>query len=370
MPENRGVQALESGVLQKDLCVFCGACLSLCPYLQSRDGKLVKLDDCDLSEGRCFSYCPRTRVDLETIHQEVFGRRYVDIEIGFFKRIAMVRASAAEARRKAQAGGAISALMEFALRKGFIDAAVLTHQDSGHLPRGRVIRHPDEVLSCAGSGYVAAATLQALNAGPWNGAERIGVVGTPCQVLAIRKMKFSSLKKTTPIDRVTLVVGLFCTWSLTYAPFMRYLKNRTHGAKIQKMDITPPPERILKAISDDDHTWDIPLDEIRPFIRKTCGVCLDMTSEFSDLSVGTVEGIPGWNTVLIRSDLGEELMSRAENEGIVEVQVLPEENLKHLEEASRLKKRNAILALKKQGKMEEGYLILSDKLIEHILSGG
>ena len=280
--ETRGLQALESGVIQKDLCTFCGACLSLCPYLQSWQGRLVKLDNCDLAEGRCFAHCPRTQVNLEAIHQEVFGQSYVNLEIGLFKQVKMVRASSPSIRKKSQTSGVVSALMQFALREGFIHGAVLTHWTPDHLPRGRLIRSPDEILSCAGSSYVAGPTLQALNQGPWEDTERIGLVGTPCQVLATRKMHISPLKKNALTERKTLIVGLFCTWALTYQPFMNYLRTRVNGARIRKMDITPPPERLLKVITSDDHTWDIPIDEIRPFIRTTCGICLDMTSELSE----------------------------------------------------------------------------------------
>jgi len=307
-------------------------------------------------------------VNLETLHQEVFGQSYSNIEIGLFKQVKMVRASSPALRQKAQTAGVVSALMKFALKEGLINGAVLTHRTPDHLPLGKVIRRPNEILSCAGSSYVAGPTLQALNQGPWKDAERIGVVGTPCQVLAMRKMSVSPLKKTTPIDRVTLIVGLFCTWALTYDPFMKYLKNRVNGARIRKLDITPPPERLLKVITDNDQRWDIPLDEIRPFIRTTCGICLDMTSEFSDLSVGTVEGVQGWSTVIIRTDLGEKLLRQAEAARIVKSQPLPEENLKHLREASLLKKQRALLRLKERGELEDGYLTLSHELIGRILS--
>ncbi len=328
----------------------------------------MKLDNCDLAEGRCFAHCPRTQVDLEAIHQEVFGQKYLNVEIGLFKQVKMIRAASPDLRKKGQTSGAVSALMQFALKEGFIHGAVLTHRAPDHLPRGRLIRHPDEILSCAGSSYVACPTLQALNQGPWTDTERIGLAGTPCQVLAMRKMSGSPLKRNALTDRVTLIVGLFCTWALTYEPFMKYLKARVNGASIRKLDITPPPERLLRVITDDSHTWDVPIDEIRPFIRKTCGICLDMTSELSDLSVGTVEGIQGWNTVITRSELGEEILSRAETAGIVESQSLPEENFKHLREASLLKKQRALLTLKERGELEGGYIILSHELIGRILS--
>jgi coenzyme F420-reducing hydrogenase beta subunit len=81
-----------------------------------------------------------------------------------------------------------------------------------------------------------------------------------------------------------------------------------------------------------------------------------------------VEGIQGWSTVIIRSDLGEEILSRAEAAGLIESQPLPEENFKHLKEASLLKKKRALLTLKERGELEDGYLILSRKLIGRILS--
>jgi coenzyme F420 hydrogenase subunit beta len=325
------------------------------------------MDECDLEEGRCFSYCPRTEVDLDSIHKKVFGQGYQDVTMGPIKRVIMARAKDSAFRDKAQTGGVVSALIDFAMKEGIIDAAVLTQRDAKHLPQGRVIRNRDEILACAGSSYVAGSTLESLNKGPWEGSEKIGVIGTPCQVLALGKMKASPIEKQTPIDNVALVIGLFCTWALSYAPFIAYLKERVDGARIKKLDITPPPERLLK-VTTDEKVMDIPIDEIRPFIRPTCGVCLDMTSELSDISIGTVEGVEGWNTVVTRTDRGEELIDQADAAGVIETQPLPEENLKHLKEASLLKKRRAISAMEERGEADNGYLILSQDLVRQILS--
>jgi coenzyme F420 hydrogenase subunit beta len=90
-------------------------------------------------------------------------------------------------------------------------------------------------------------------------------------------MKTSPLEKRTPVDRVDLVVGLFCTWALDYRPFAGFLKERFRDKPIRKLDLTPPPERLLNAtVGDEFHQ--IPLDDIRAFIRPSCQVCLDMTS--------------------------------------------------------------------------------------------
>jgi len=216
MSDNRGLQALEDRVISRDLCTLCGACASLCPYLRPAQGKIAKIHNCDIVDGRCFDYCPRTEVDMESLHRKIFGQGYQDIELGPLKRIIMARATDAGVREKAQTGGVVSTLMSFALKEGIIDAAVLTQRDASHLPEGFVAGQPEEVLNCAGSSYVAGPTLEALNRGPLEGKEKIGVVGIPCQVLALGKMKSSALETRTPIDRVALVIGLFCTWALLW----------------------------------------------------------------------------------------------------------------------------------------------------------
>lgn len=364
---NKGLKGLEEKVISQDLCAACGACLSLCPYLRSWKGRVVKLDNCNLEEGRCFAYCPRTEVDLDSVHQRIFGKGYQEIKMGPVRKMMMARARDPQFTKRAQTGGVVSALFDFALKEGMIQSGVLTPRDGELLPQGKIIRNRKKVLSCAGSSYVSGPTLEALNQGPWKGKERIGIVGLPCQVLALARMKASNLEKKTPIDRIDLVIGLFCTWALDHRPFTAFLKKRVNGLPIKKLNITPPPERILE-VTAGNKLVRIPVDEIRPFIRPSCRVCLDMTAELSDLSVGTVEGKEGWNTVIVRTAMGENLLRRAKKAGVVETRALPKNNLDHLIEASLLKKRRALDALKERGGIEKGYLNLSADLVKRILS--
>jgi coenzyme F420 hydrogenase subunit beta len=359
---NRGLKGLESKVLDQGQCAACGACLSLCPYLRSWKGRAVKLHDCDLPEGRCFSFCPRTEVDLDSLYRSLFGKGYEDMETGPVRRVVMAKAQDPELLKRAQNGGVVSALMGLALDEGRIQAAILTERDTELLPQGRIAKTKEEVLTCAGSGYVTGYTLEALNRGPWQGQERIGVVGLPCQMLALACMKASPLQKRTPVDRVDLLIGLFCTWALDYRPFAGFLKERFGDKPIRKLDITPPPERLLNVTAAND-LHQIPLDEIRAFIRPSCQVCLDMTSELSDLSVGTVEGEEGWNTVIVRTAGGEDLLRRAESKGVVATRPYPEDKWSHLKEASILKKRRGLNALEE---VKEKYVTLPQAVIDAI----
>jgi coenzyme F420 hydrogenase subunit beta len=306
-------------------------------------------------------------VDLNEVYQKIFGKSYEEIEMGPFRKIVMARAKDPNWRKKAQTGGMVSSLIDFALREKMIQAGILTPRDGDLLPHGKVITSRKAVLSCAGSSYVSGPTLEALNKGPWKEKERIGIVGLPCQVLALARMRASKLEKKTPIDRVDLVIGLFCTWALDYKPFMTFLYKRIGSHSIKKLNITSPPERILE-VSVGSKLHRMSVDDIRPFIRPSCRVCLDMTSELSDISIGTVEGKEGWNTVIVRTATGENLFRQAMKAGVIETRPLPKNNLSHLKEASLLKKRRALDALNEKGGVEKNYFTLSAHLIKRILS--
>lgn len=334
---NKGLKGLEERVLSQGLCTACGACLSLCPYLRSWQGRVVKLHDCNLDEGRCFAYCPGTMGESPVS----------DGELGPVREIFMARAKDSVWRKKGQSGGVVSALIDFALGKKAIDSAILTLRRADFLPEGRIARDREAILSCAGSSYVSGPTLEALHKGPWQEEEKIGVVGLPCQTLALKRMKASSLETRTPVNQVEFVIGLFCTWALEYERFSAFLKKRLGASEIYKLEITPPPERLLK-IHTNGPLDTVPVDEIRSFIRKGCHVCSDMTAESSDISAGTVEGIDGWNTLIVRSIRGEALFKEAEEEEVIECQPMPEDHLNHLKEASILKKERALTTLKER----------------------
>lgn len=355
MEDNRGLRALETFVLNRDLCTMCGACAHLCPYLVPWKGRIVKLHDCDLSEGRCYEYCPRGRVQWDHLQEVMFGKVEVPPDMGVVRKIFAARAKDPGIREVAQTAGSTSLLVTLALEEGVVDAAVLTRKGGDLLPQGVIVRDPAKVKECAGSSYVASPTLAALNKEAWNGREKVAIVGLPCQVLALAKMRTSRLPDPTPRGHIALTIGLFCTWALTHGPFYSFLREKFGGEQLRGMDITPPPERYL-IVKTKQTTHLLPLDHIRPFIRPTCALCWDMTSELADISIGTLEGRSGWNTLIVRTEIGEQILERALEVGRLEVDEMKEEELAHLREASLLKKKRALLALEQRKDLALGLL--------------
>jgi coenzyme F420 hydrogenase subunit beta len=366
--EWKGPQELQQEVADRKICARCGACLGMCPYRATHECRIVVLDECNLSQGRCYAFCPRSSVDLDELNQTVFGVPQADGELGVCQQIVMARAGSDAIRAGAQHGGTVSALMAFALREGRIDSAVLTSSDERLQPGGTVVRDEAGVLDCAGSNFVASPTLQEFNREAATEVERIGVVATPCQALALAKMRASPLENEGRAEKLKLVVGVFCTWALRYRDFVEFLEEKTQLADITKLDIPPPPADVFDVYSGSSRV-SIPLDEVRSFVRPTCGLCLDLTAELADVSVGSAEGVDGWNTLIVRSQTGKELVEAAVEAGALETAELPEEKLKHLEEAALLKKKRALQnIIDRTGSAEDLlYLTMSDETRERLL---
>jgi coenzyme F420 hydrogenase subunit beta len=343
----RGQEELQRVVLNKNLCTGCGACIELCPYFKSYKGTTTILFPCTLIQGRCFAYCPKVEVDLDYLSQRLFGKPYSDDPLGSYRTIMISRAGEKIERAGFQAGGTVSAIISFALRKGYLDGAVLTDRN-GLLPVPRFVTKPDDVFTCVSSKYTAAPTLSALNHGIRDGFKQIGIVATPCQALATALMRANPLEDVNFVDPTGLVVGLFCTWALDFRGFEGYISERVDIQRIKKIDIPPPPAEAMEVYVEKGEKMEIPLDEIRQLVPEGCSYCIDMTAEFSDISVGILEGYPDMNTLIIRTERGQKIVDEARKEGYLSVSDLPKGNLEHLQWAAGNKKRRALTKAKQE----------------------
>ncbi|OHD65462.1 MAG: hypothetical protein A2176_13070 [Spirochaetes bacterium RBG_13_51_14] len=347
-----GSNELRADVFDRDLCIGCGACVSLCPYFKSYNGKTAMLFPCTRPQGRCFAYCPKVEVNLDEVSRYVFGADYSPDPLGRYRFIKISRAGSRAAPGNVQAGGTVSSLMIYALEKKRIDAAVLTGS-KGLLPVPVIVTDPAAVRRYGSSKYAAAPVCEAFNQAVNEGYERIGVVATPCQALALAQLRRNPLGEEGFIDRAALAVGLFCTWSLDYREFKKFIAGRVDISAVKKCDIPPPPAEIME-IHTDDGRVEIPLGELRKLIPLSCDYCIDMTAEFADVSVGVLEGRADMNTLIIRTERGQDLIDGAVEEGYIEVDDIPDESLEHLLTAAGNKKRRALKKAFDEGMINTG----------------
>ncbi len=334
-----GSKELLEQVRDKELCVACGACVGICPYHKVHKGKVAMIFECDLSEGSCYAYCPRTEVDFDGISQKLFGTAFEEKALGSYRKIVAAKAGDNLSDGSFQNGGTVSALITLALKKGLVDAAVLTGK-KGILPEPQIVTKAEDVINCASTKYMAAPVISALNQGAKDGYEKMGVVGTACQLTAAGQIKCNPLKKDDFKDSTALTVGVFCTWALNTRQFLNFLTERVDIDKIIGMDVPPPPAELF-IIKTTDQTIEIPLSEIREMVPKGCSLCPDMTAEWSDVSVGAFEGKPDWNTLIIRTEKGEQLVEMAVKEDYLILGDFPDTSLDHLTLGAGNKKKRA-----------------------------
>lgn len=323
-------ETLIRDVLEKDRCSACGACIGLCPYFSFFQGRVVALDRCSLSGGRCGQFCPHLRPNA-ALNEDGPGR--------VMERW-MTRAQSPGLGRKGQYRRHRHRPDPAGPGAGPDRDAVLTGARKNGEPVGRVCRTRAEVLECAGSKYSGAGTLSALNAALEDGGGLQGVVGTPCQVTAVDNIRLYRSEQGLPAETVALKIGLFCTWSLPYGQLRKILLEKGITEPILKYDIPPPPAEEFLVFTR-KRQISIPLADLRPLVPRGCLACGDMTAESADIAVGSAEGVPGWNTVLIRTERGRELFREARSKNVLQVKPLPDENWEHLGTAVANKKKRA-----------------------------
>lgn len=341
-PPGACLDRLRREVIDPGLCVACGACLGLCPHLLFYDGQVAAPDPCGREEGRCVEVCPQMpHPDPEARRGAVLAARGLadQAPLGAVTKAWQARATAADLGGRVQYGGVVSALTALALEQGLIHEAVLTQAGQRGAPEGARVRDRQGVLACAGSVYAAAGSLMALNQALAEPAGHpLGVVALPCQSLGVAAM--AAHPNYPAAQRVKLVIGLFCTLNLSARGLRGVLAQAGVEGALTRSDFPPPPAGVL-VVSTRRGVSEIPLDKVRPAQLAGCGLCPDLTAEAADISVGAAEGAPGYNTVIVRTRVGLELMELALAKGLIEARPVPDESWAHLTTAANNKRGRA-----------------------------
>lgn len=175
-------------------------------------------------------------------------------------------------------------------------------------------------------------------------ASKVAMVGTPCQITASTLMNdFSEITANNQID---LKIGLICMENFSY----NYLKELLKKYEIDLKDVVEC--RIEKGFMwfylTENQLFKIPLEEAKTCIRKSCNICMDFTSEHSDISVGSVGSPEGWSTIIIRTSKGLDLVNNAENNGYIKTRPITDHGLKLIDKLALEKKSANIKEIKKR----------------------
>jgi len=344
---------LKAKIVEPGFCTLCGACVAACPVgaLKIEKNELHYLHDC--SEDMkfcplCYDVCPYTEaLLLETLGfvTEAPNRRE---DLGHYRKLVFAQAVDGKLREFSHGGGVITALLKHAVDKGIIDSAVISESEleTPAKLRSSVSLIPDDMLVAVNGklspGAVATAFGKAVQE---YGKTRIAFVGTPCAVLALRKLESWEHKI---MDSLKIVVGLMCLWSYSLPNLIEY--------STKKFDLEPSEIRKLTLDNDfkihaENGVIALPVSEVKAQALLGCRTCMDFTAELADISVGSANPLEEWSTVIVRTETGEKLFDDALKNGVIRVRSTDEpDSFARLMLVATQKKKSALGEITKRGK--------------------
>jgi coenzyme F420 hydrogenase subunit beta len=339
-----GFVELQKEVIGAGLCTGCGTCVGICPKqcivfdYEEEEPRLVGecLRHCKL----CCESCPGKDIPLPELDRLVFGRERQNGEeqlLGINEEFLKGHAVDRKVRFGGASGGVVSALMIYALEKGIVDGVVLAPMDEKKPWRvtPEVATNKREIMSASQSKLVLVPSNSVLTKAVDGGFKKLGLVGLPCHIHAIRKMQLKGRPKRL-LNRIKLMVGLMCgaNWSyratehvieeLCGVPLNQVAKLEYRGGAYPGMfTVTTKGGRVAAVTSPERrlHSWG--------FLSDRCTVCYDNTNELADVSVGDFfapeakRGSPGWSAIIIRTNLGKQLVKKAQTAQYIYTSPIP-----------------------------------------------
>ncbi|MFX1304849.1 MAG: dihydroorotate dehydrogenase electron transfer subunit [Promethearchaeota archaeon] len=332
----KGWQELDSEIIKTGKCLYCGACGAFCANIRFdydkeipiEDGSCKDLSTCRDGFGLCYNLCPKTGLDqisLSLLDKWVFGKKQDKI-LGHYIRIVSVKLTDKAKGKLPMETGPITALLSIALEAKMIDAAIVTDKDEEFRPFPVIAINQQELYKSVGYKPSQSPTLSLIGDAINKEFADIAVIGTPCQIQALRKMQYHPRFDFEAFDLVTLSIGTFCFGTyhnqLLSECFKQYDINSNEISKI-----TTEKSNFKMKIITNNSPKEIPLNFIYDkAIRNACFSCSDYTASFADISVGNIGSEEGWRTLIVRTERGKEIYDLALEKGILEQKDLTKDN--------------------------------------------
>lgn len=240
--------------------------------------------------------------------------------LGKYKSVVAARSTDKDILKKAQDGGIATTLFAYALEEGIIDGAIVAGQsDEPWNPEPMVVTTKAELLKASGTRYTLSPNLALIKEATRSyGLDRVGIVGTPCQIQAVRKVQVYPIGMRDVDDKIALALGIFCMENLSYQALEAIVEDHCNQKmeSVKKMDIGKGKFTVY---TERGAVSQMPLKLIHKYVQPGCNVCLDYVANLADISSGSVGCPDGWSTVFVRSTKGNTVWEGAIDAGLFEI---------------------------------------------------
>lgn len=324
-------------VLDGKLCSGCGLCagvsagaveMALAPPGFLRPRQLAPLDP--QQERTIADACPGLRV----APWESDGALEVHPAWGPYRRVLTGHATDPEVRFTGSSGGFLTALAQFALSEGLVEAVVTVQAGGSAEPLANivsVIDDPAALLAAAGSRYSPSSPLAGVGA-LLEDSRRFLFIGKPCDVSALRRL---ARRDSRVASRFPLALSFFCGGVPSLTGSERVIEAmglapREIGAFRYRGNGWPGKARAetrdgRSAEMDYETSWGGYLSK---HVQFRCKICPDAVGGAADLACadawfGGESGYPqfddreGRSLVMVRSEAGARLLDAALERGVV-----------------------------------------------------
>jgi coenzyme F420 hydrogenase subunit beta len=320
-------------VVTGGLCTGCAGCVLACPHdvlgyddtlgvykpyhLEEEDGP----GGCGHGDKGCTSCtraCPRFRSWETEIENFMFKReREADEVDGISKDIILARATDKYVHEKGQDGGLVSAMLIWALEKGYIDGALVSYlEGDGSTWKAipGVATTKEQVLAAAGSRYTYSANSMAYMEAVGMGLEKLAMVGMSCMSSVPPVMQ--ARKAGKPARKFALNIGLLCSKTFDDAIFEELFEAK-YGLKKQDM-VKMNIKGVFQIWMKDGSYHEVNLKECHQWTRQGCMTCPDFAAEHADISTGGIGAFNDWTLTIVRTDVGRKMMIEMLEDGVIE----------------------------------------------------
>jgi coenzyme F420 hydrogenase subunit beta len=323
---------LEREVQNRGICGKCGGCVSFCSAGEfnalrtSGDGTPYFADESKcVSCGICYLICPH----IKTLNGELKAKYNWKAPCGYIRNLTIARTTDKKIAKAATDGGVVTSLLVYAMKKGFIQGAIVSKKTGPFSRQPLLVTEVEELIEAAGMNMDDTKQLDEMaksystfspgvkelkKVGSKKKIESIALVGTPCVIYTVRKMQ---LLKVIPADVVTLTIGLFCMENFSFDATARRKLEKKIGVDVKNIEKLNIKDDVIITRRGGEQVH-VPFEDIDEIARKACFACPDFSADFADISCGGLGSPEGYTTTVLRTTAGERIFNGAKNEKFIE----------------------------------------------------